>query len=73
MSDYQSEEIEAIQFVVNRVSAYQDGAEEGFVEKELRKGFDEAEIQVAPEHVDKLAAAIYDKDGDVSAVDVLSA
>lgn len=73
MSDYENEEIEAIQFVVNRVAAYQDGAEEGFVEQELRKGFDEAGIEVSPEHVDKLAAAIHDESGDVSATAVLNA
>ena len=39
MSDYESEQIEAIQNVVDRVSAYQDGATEVVVVEELRKGF----------------------------------
>ena len=72
MSDYESEQIEAIQGVVDRVSAYQDGAEEGTVEVELRKGFDEIAVEVEPDDVTKLAAAIEEDDGDVSAATVLA-
>jgi hypothetical protein len=71
MSDYESDLIEAIQTVVNHVSAYQDGAEKSFVEEELRRGFDEVAIEVDPDDVAKLATAIYEDDGDVSVAEVL--
>jgi len=71
MSDYESEQIEAIQAVVDRVSSYQDGATEGTVEEELRKGFDEIAVEVEPEDVTKLAQAIDEDAGDVSAAEIL--
>ena len=71
MSDYESEQIEAIQGVVDRVAAYQDGATEGTVEDELRKGFGEAGVEVSPEDLEKLATAINEQDGDISAASVL--
>lgn len=64
-------ELEAIQLVVDRVSSWQDGATEGTVAEELRKGFDEAGVEVEPDEVDKLANAIQDEHGDVNAADVL--
>lgn len=72
MSEYDTDELTTIQGVVDRVSAYQDGAEEGFVAKELRNGFDEAGIEVAPEHIEALATAIDDEDGNVDAANVLA-
>ena len=48
-------ELEAIQLVVDRVSSWQDGATEGTVAEELRKGFDEAGVEVEPDEVDRLA------------------
>ena len=66
MSDYESEQIEAIQNVVDRVSAYQDGATEVVVVEELRKGFDEVAVEVEPDDVQKIADAIESEDGDVS-------
>lgn len=71
MSDYESEQIEAIQNVVDRVSSYQDGATEVIVKEELRKGFDEIAVEVEPDDVDKLADAIEADDGDVSAAELL--
>ncbi len=71
MSDYESEQIEAIQAVVDRVSSYQDGATETTVEEELRKGFDEVAVEVQPDDVVKLAEAINADDGDVTASEVL--
>ncbi|MET0449609.1 MAG: hypothetical protein ABW004_14435 [Aeromicrobium sp.] len=71
MSDYESEQIEAIQNVVDRVSSYQDGATEVVVKEELRKGFDEIAVEVEPDDVDKLADAIEADDGDVSAAELL--
>jgi hypothetical protein len=64
-------ELEAIQLVVDRVSSWQDGATEGTVAEELRKGFDEAGVEVEPDEVDKLADAIQNEHGDVVVADVL--
>ncbi|MFC5678731.1 hypothetical protein [Aeromicrobium endophyticum] len=71
MSDYESEQIEAIQNVVDRVSAYQDGATEVVVVEELRKGFDEVAVEVQPDDVTKIAEAIESEDGDVSVQQLL--
>ena len=70
MSD---ERIEAIQAVVDRVSSWQDGATEGTVETELRKGFSEAGVEVSDDDLTKLAEAIEGEHGNVSASEVLSA
>lgn len=67
-----NEKNEAVQLVVDRVSAYQDGAPEGTVEKELRSGFDEAGVTLSDAEVTALAEAIEANDGNVSAADVLS-
>jgi hypothetical protein len=71
MSDYESEQIEAIQNVVDRVAAYQDGATEVVVVEELRKGFDEVAVEVQPDDVTKIADAIEAEDGDVSVQELL--
>ena len=47
MSTYESEEIEAVQAVVDRVSSYQDGAPESTVAEELRNGLGEADVSVS--------------------------
>lgn len=65
--------MEAIQVVVDRVTSWQDGATEGTVEDELRHGFTEAGVEVSDEDVTKLADAIQDRHGAVSAEEVLSA
>lgn len=72
MTGEQAPDMEAIQAVVDRVSSYQDGAPDGTVEDELRKGFAEAEVDVSPEQVRTLASAIDAHDGDVLAGEVLS-
>lgn len=72
MSEYESEHLEAIQVVVDRVSSWQDGAPEGTVEEELRKGFDEVAIEVDPADITKLAEAINEESGEVSAREVLA-
>ncbi|TCI99837.1 hypothetical protein [Aeromicrobium sp. IC_218] len=64
-------DLEAIQNVVDRVTSWQDGATEGTVEDELRKGFTEAGVQVSDDDVTKLADAIQDKHGAVDAAEVL--
>lgn len=68
-----SEKMEAIQAVVDRVTSWQDGATEGTVEEELRKGFAETGVDVGEEDVTRLADAIEARHGAVSAADVLSA
>jgi hypothetical protein len=67
------ERIEAIQAVIDRVSSYQDGAPEGTVAKELREGFAEAGVEVSDDEVTRLADAIEEEHGTVSADEVLSA
>ena len=67
------ERAQAIQAVVDRVTSWQDGATEGTVEQELRDGFAEAGVDVPHDDVRKLAGAIQDRHGAVSAQDVLSA
>ena len=64
-------ELEAVQLVVDRVSSWQDGATEGTVAEELRKGFDEVGVEVEPDEVEKLADAIQDEHGDVNVGEVL--
>ena len=64
-------ELEAVQLVVDRVSSWQDGATEGTVAEELRKGFDEVGVEVEPDEVEKLADAIQNEHGDVNAGEVL--
>ncbi|MEJ7636059.1 hypothetical protein [Aeromicrobium sp.] len=71
MSEEQTARTEAIQAVVDRVSAYQDGAPEGTVNAELTKGFDEAGVEVSADELDRLAQAIEAQDGDVDAGAVL--
>jgi hypothetical protein len=68
-----NEQMEAIQAVVDRVTSWQDGAPEGTVEQELRDGFGAVGVDVSDEDVAKLADAIQDRHGAVSAQDVLSA
>jgi len=66
-----SAELEAIQVVVDRVSSYQDGAPEGTVEHELRKGLGEAGVDLADDDIVKLASAIEDQHGSVDAASLL--
>ncbi|WP_395659877.1 hypothetical protein [Nocardioides sp.] len=73
MDNQNDEKLEAIQAVVDRVTSWQDGAPEGTVEKELRDGFGEAGVDVADDDVRRLADAIQDERGAVSAREVLSA
>lgn len=71
MTSYADTELEAIQAVVDRVSSYQDGAPEGTVAAELRKGLDEAGIDLDESEIDKLADAVEAEHGEVKAADVL--
>ncbi len=69
---HSDEKIQAVQAVVDRVSSYQESAPEGFVEKELRSGLDEAGVELDAAQVTRLAEAIEADGGQVSAADVLS-
>jgi hypothetical protein len=71
MTERSSEEIEAVQAVVDRVTSWQDGATEGTVAEELRRGFQEAGVEVSEDEVTRLADAIEDEHGAVDASEVL--
>lgn len=71
MTERSSEEMEAVQAVVDRVTSWQDGATEGTVAEELRKGCREAGVAVSDDEVTKLAAAVEDAHAAVDAADVL--
>ena len=68
----QPERLEAVQAVVDRVTSWQDGATEGTVAEELRKGASEVGIDLSEDEGTRLADAIEDRHGAVSAADVLS-
>ncbi|WP_028473999.1 hypothetical protein [Nocardioides alkalitolerans] len=71
MTDYSPEELETVQAVVDRVSSWQDGATESTVDAELKKGFEEAGIEISEADRAKLADAIQEEHGEVSASEVL--
>lgn len=71
MSAHSTEELEAIQGVTDRVTSWQDGATEGTVEEELRKGLDQAGVQLGDDDVTTLATAIEERHGAVNAAEVL--
>ena len=71
MTSYSSDELEAIQAVIDRVSSYQDGAPEGTVQQELGDGLTEAGLDLSAEDVTRLAAAIEEEHGSVDASSVL--
>lgn len=66
-----NERNEAVQNVVDRVGAYQDGATEGTVDKELREGLSEAGIELSDAEVTKLVDAIEAADGRVEVAGLL--
>jgi NAD(P)-dependent dehydrogenase (short-subunit alcohol dehydrogenase family) len=63
--------LEAVQAVVDRVSSWQDGATEGTVASELRKGATEVGIDLTEDEIEKLADAIESEHGAVDAAAVL--
>ena len=67
-----TEKLEAVQAVVDRVSSWQDGATEGTVEDELRKGATEVGVELSDGDITKLAEAIESRHGAVQASEVLS-
>jgi hypothetical protein len=66
-----NDKMEAIQAVVERVSSYQDGATEKTVEDELRSGLVEAGVELDDADIRRLAEAIENEHGSVSAEQVL--
>lgn len=67
-----TEQLQVIQDVVQRVGAYQDGAPEGTVLAELKRGLSEAGVDLPEDDVQKLASAIESEEGIVDASSVLS-
>lgn len=61
----------AIQAVVDRVTSWQDGATEGTVADELRRGASEVGVDLSENEVRRLADVIEDRHGAVSAAEVL--
>lgn len=61
----------AIQAVVDRVSSWQDGAPEGTVADELRRGADEVGVALGDDEITRLADAIEDDHAAVDAREVL--
>ena len=64
--------MEAIQAVVDRVTSWQDGATEGTVEEELRRGAQEVGVDMSDDEIRKLADVIEDRHSAVDAAEVLS-
>ena len=62
---------ETVQAVVDRVSSYQDGATEGTIADELRRGLDAAGVPRPDDLVRQRADAIEDANGEVFVTDVL--
>lgn len=71
-SDESSARLEAVQAVVDRVSAWQHSATDGTVVDELRQGLSEAGVDLSDEEIASLAEAIESDDGPVDASQTLS-
>ena len=65
------ERIEAIQAVVDRVTSWQDGATEGTVAEELRRGAGEVGVDLSEDEIGRLADEIENRHAAVSAAEVL--
>ncbi|WP_370617647.1 hypothetical protein [Mumia sp. Pv 4-285] len=68
----EQDRLTAIQTVVDRVTSWQDGATEGTVEDELRRGADEVGVELSEDEFRRLADVIQDRHGSVSAAEVLA-
>ncbi|WP_148612688.1 hypothetical protein [Nocardioides rubriscoriae] len=66
------DQVTAIQAVLDRVSSYQETAEEGTLDAELRKGLDEAGIRLTDHQIGALVAAIEADAGEADAEDALT-
>ena len=65
------ERTEAIQAVVDRVTSWQDGATEGTVADELRRGADKVGVDLTEDEITRLADVIEDRHATVSVAEVL--
>ena len=65
------EKTEALQAVLDRMTSYQDGAEEGVVAKELDAALSDVGLELSDDERAKAVAAIEDGDGTVSASSIL--
>ncbi len=72
MNTESPDKLAAVQAVVDRVSSWQDGATEGTIASELRKGATEVGIDLTETEIEKLADAIESEHGSVDAAAVLS-
>ena len=70
--DENAARLEAVQAVVDRVSAWQHSATDGTVIEELRQGLDEVEVALDDNQVENLAKAIESDNGPVDASQVLT-
>jgi hypothetical protein len=68
-----TDRMEAIQNVVDRVTSWQDGAEETVVADEIQRGAAEVGVELTAEECRRLADAIQDRHGTVDAAAVLNA
>lgn len=71
-SDESSARLEAVQAVVDRVSAWQHSATDGTVTDELRQGLSEAGVDLDDQEIASLAEAIESDSGPVDASQTLS-
>lgn len=65
------DKLEAVQNVVDRVSSYQESAPDGTVEKELRKGLADVDLELSDDEIRALVGAIESSSGEVDVADVL--
>ena len=65
------ERTEAIQAVVDRVTSWQDGATEGTVADELRRGADKVGVDLTEDEITRLADVIEDRHATGSVAEVL--
>lgn len=70
-SSIDPDKLTAVQAVLDRVSSWQDGATEGTVEAEVRKGLDEVGITLEESQVDALVAALEADKGEADAAEAL--
>ena len=70
-NELDQDHITAVQAVVDRVTSWQDGATEGTVEAEVRKGLDEVGVSLDDAQITKLVDAIETKQGETDAGEVL--
>lgn len=70
-SSIDPDKITAVQAVLDRVSSWQDGATEGTLEDEVRKGLDEVGVSLEESQIDALVAALEADKGEADASEVL--